>query len=495
MLTTPGGRPGARPTTTPRGPSAAGPSTRGRAAPPAPDGPSEPETDRTRATRDSFRARRSRPGPTSGPMGGPAWWAAGRGGATAGGPAAPSGPDAAGGPCRRREPRPGATGEAGGSAPGGAAGPAAGGAAGPAGGRAGGSTAHGSRRPGSDGRRGRPKATLGSTSYDDAPREPEPAWNGATWYGDSSGTYWTINPKEYADPRKHGPEYLARARRGADLASKQAPPARTSQMLPNSADARAADARFRPFQRRPPGPDPTPAVDPRPIARVPRHVATPPRARPPMPPGRHHPTSNGDRPPAPSRPGETALRPAVNVRRRGRPPAPRALLVQPNPPNRPGATSRMAFGPTGPPDDRDDGNALPSVRHSHPTTRPAGVDRLAAARPLRGAGHRRGDRLQPLRGVLHRTGVPAGLAGPAGHRRGPAPPALLARAAAIASGAVGIATIGGAAGPDRARRCPRADQPRGAGLLLAILVMAYAVGLIGAVTGRITLPARLRRSN
>ena len=28
-----------------------------------------------------------------------------------------------------------------------------------------------------------------------------------------SGTYWTINPREYADPRKHGPEYLARARR------------------------------------------------------------------------------------------------------------------------------------------------------------------------------------------------------------------------------------------------------------------------------------------
>jgi hypothetical protein len=27
------------------------------------------------------------------------------------------------------------------------------------------------------------------------------------------GTYWTINPREYADPRKHGPEYLARARR------------------------------------------------------------------------------------------------------------------------------------------------------------------------------------------------------------------------------------------------------------------------------------------
>jgi hypothetical protein len=54
-------------------------------------------------------------------------------------------------------------------------------------------------------------ATLGSTSYDDA-GEREPEWDGATWYGGSSGTYWTVNPKEYADPRKHGPEYQARGR-------------------------------------------------------------------------------------------------------------------------------------------------------------------------------------------------------------------------------------------------------------------------------------------
>jgi hypothetical protein len=60
----------------------------------------------------------------------------------------------------------------------------------------------------------RPKATIGSTSYDDADKEPfDPAWEGATWYGAGSGTYWTLNPKEYADPRKHGPEYLARSRR------------------------------------------------------------------------------------------------------------------------------------------------------------------------------------------------------------------------------------------------------------------------------------------
>jgi curved DNA-binding protein CbpA len=71
-------------------------------------------------------------------------------------------------------------------------------------------------RPGRPPRSERPpnKATLGSTSYDGADAEPlDPDWGGASWYGTSSGTYWTLNPKEYADPRKHGPEYQARARR------------------------------------------------------------------------------------------------------------------------------------------------------------------------------------------------------------------------------------------------------------------------------------------
>ncbi|MGK2850670.1 MAG: J domain-containing protein [Candidatus Limnocylindrales bacterium] len=64
------------------------------------------------------------------------------------------------------------------------------------------------------------KATLGSTSYDGADAEPfEPDWGGASWYGTTSGTYWTLNPKEYADPRKHGPEYQARARRSAEAAA------------------------------------------------------------------------------------------------------------------------------------------------------------------------------------------------------------------------------------------------------------------------------------
>ena len=65
-------------------------------------------------------------------------------------------------------------------------------------------------------RRGPRKATLGSTSYDEAVDQPfDPDWAGSSWYGTTSGTYWTLNPREYADPRKHGPEYQARARRKA----------------------------------------------------------------------------------------------------------------------------------------------------------------------------------------------------------------------------------------------------------------------------------------
>jgi curved DNA-binding protein CbpA len=90
--------------------------------------------------------------------------------------------------------------------------------AGENGGTAAGSTASGpgrARRP--SGRRRSPnKATPYSTSYDPGDEEPfEPGWSGAGWYGAASGTYWTINPKEYADPRKHGPEYQRRARRDA----------------------------------------------------------------------------------------------------------------------------------------------------------------------------------------------------------------------------------------------------------------------------------------
>ncbi|HEV7603349.1 MAG TPA: DnaJ domain-containing protein [Candidatus Limnocylindrales bacterium] len=81
--------------------------------------------------------------------------------------------------------------------------------------RAGADGATGEAASGSRGGPGN-KATFGSTSYDGVDGGPfEPDWGGASWYGTTSGTYWTLNPKEYADPRKHGPEYQARARRAA----------------------------------------------------------------------------------------------------------------------------------------------------------------------------------------------------------------------------------------------------------------------------------------
>jgi hypothetical protein len=88
------------------------------------------------------------------------------------------------------------------------------GEAGPGRQRPAGSTASGRRpRPGRRGDTSPGKATPGSTTYDAADEPFNPEWSGASWYGTTSGTYWTINPKEYADPRKHGPEYQARARR------------------------------------------------------------------------------------------------------------------------------------------------------------------------------------------------------------------------------------------------------------------------------------------
>lgn len=93
------------------------------------------------------------------------------------------------------------------------------------------------------------KARPGSTSYDEAERDAtDPRWQGATWYGQSSGTYWTINPREYADPRKHGPEYQARARRAIE-GSPGASPATAG-----SADGGAVD--------RPDGPSVTGPTDP-----------------------------------------------------------------------------------------------------------------------------------------------------------------------------------------------------------------------------------------
>ncbi|HTG40171.1 MAG TPA: DnaJ domain-containing protein [Methylomirabilota bacterium] len=161
---------------------AGGPSIRrvgGRAAAtrPVPRDPWRADPDRARTTRDTS----ARPGRAGRP-------------ASAGGPTAKG---SSGGPSTK-----GSTGTPGGST--GRGGDGVGSSQRPAG-----------DRPRPDGRKRAPnKATLGSTSYDAAADEPfEPEWSGGTWYGASSGTYWTLNPKEYADPRKHGPEYQRRARR------------------------------------------------------------------------------------------------------------------------------------------------------------------------------------------------------------------------------------------------------------------------------------------
>jgi len=140
--------------------------------------------------------------------------------------------------------------------------------------------AGGNRRSrGSGGRRAASrKATLGSTSYDEARDRVDAAWSGASWYGPTSGEYWIINPREYADPRKHGPAYQARVRQAmADGASAQ----------PDSAesvfDRRAEDGDVPPREpspreappREPPAREPPPQAEARP-----RRATTAPRERP-----------------------------------------------------------------------------------------------------------------------------------------------------------------------------------------------------------------------
>ena len=188
------------------------PADPGPAADPREPWRADPSRARASGRADGRRTPGARPG-----------GAAPRSRSTGGGPA--SGPaTSAGGPARSAGP--GATGATGtpgsrsGSRPGTAdtgAGPGAGPRPNGAGSGTSGGPAPGRGRRSSTRRRPANTATPGSTSYEGADSEPfEPGWTGATWYGASSGTYWTINPKEYADPRKHGPEYQARARRSRD---------------------------------------------------------------------------------------------------------------------------------------------------------------------------------------------------------------------------------------------------------------------------------------
>jgi hypothetical protein len=150
---------------------------------------------RARAAREQARARTGSTGGTA---------ASGASGATAGGKASWTRPGSTTGSTRRDR---GSTGAAGTSTAGnstaGADRTASG--AGPA-----------AAPGGTTGRRRRStrKATMGSTSYDEARDATDPRWAGASWYGPTTGEYWMVNPREYADPRKHGPGYSGRVRSG-----------------------------------------------------------------------------------------------------------------------------------------------------------------------------------------------------------------------------------------------------------------------------------------
>jgi curved DNA-binding protein CbpA len=188
---------------------------RGGRGPVSPRRTWEADPDRAGATYRAYGGRpRPRPGPRTGPR------------RPAGRPAKGAGPTSTAGP-------------------GTGAGPASGGAApgtpppsGPGADGQPGQTSDPFAAGSTPGERRRRKATLGSTSYDDIePGAFAPDWGGASWYGTTSGTYWTINPKEYADPRKHGPEYQARARRSGQVRARQtgaeAPPTGTDETPPD----------------------------------------------------------------------------------------------------------------------------------------------------------------------------------------------------------------------------------------------------------------------
>ena len=453
MLTGPAGRarPDARATPaaggTPGGTD--GTRARGETAPPGSGGAkhaSAADEDRVRATRGAYRTRRSGSGASE------------SGSAAADGSAGGGGSDSAGG--SGSEPF-GHSADRGDSA-----GPArAGGHAGPAGrDRPGGSTrAPGSGRPSGGGdprrRRGTRVATPGSTSYDDAPHDMEPEWAGATWYGDSSGTYWTINPKEYADPRKHGPEYLARARRAGQIDVAAAPePGHTESPVPDRMD-----------ESEPPGA------------------------------GRQERAARFAADPAASEHGRSPLN-GARVRREAR---------------------RSAAG--GPPGGQDAAVGLTGRSGFSRAWTRDGIVRDAADLQGRGAAPARFGAVRSRRVLIALIAwLPPGLAAGllindftgcgryAASCAGPEPmlawvvqPAIfalllllpaLARLAAVASAFTGIAAVGAgvtlsAAGGTHAM----GDTARG--LLAAILACAYVAGIAGALSHRVLLPAWLRRTD
>jgi hypothetical protein len=203
---------------------------------------------------------RSRPAPSSsarpssGRARGPAAdsWASRQGGT---GPRATRGAGAAPGSTGSRSSARGGQGTGGPTGAGSASDSASGDGA--SGGRGGSSRTRGPAGP----RPRRTRRAPGSTSYDGADAEPfEPEWQGASWYGGSSGTYWTLNPREFADPRKHGPEYLAR---GAESARGTAR-SRRARAADGKTDGRPTSANTAPTTGTDPGRPlggPTPADD------------------------------------------------------------------------------------------------------------------------------------------------------------------------------------------------------------------------------------------
>ena len=188
----------------------------------APRQPWDADPDRSDATRRAYggRARGPAPGGSKASDGATAGGSGGRGSAAGSGPAAGPGPAPGASAKAGPQPRPGSArpGRRGTGTNGRArSGTTGAGAADSSTGSGTAGTSPGAgpsdAPPRGPRERKRNKATLGSTSYDGVDGPFEPDWRGASWYGTTSGTYWTLNPKEYADPRKHGPEYQARARR------------------------------------------------------------------------------------------------------------------------------------------------------------------------------------------------------------------------------------------------------------------------------------------
>jgi hypothetical protein len=426
---------------------------------------SNADANRANATRDAYRARRARTGqtggtrtdPGSGPTPGTAWAREAPPGHN-GGPAAGAGAQAGSADGRPNGGRGGTAGS------------------GPAAGR---SSMHGGTS--ARDRRARRTATLGSTSYDDAPHDPEPEWGGATWYGGSSGTYWTINPKEYADPRKHGPEYLARGRRfrpapGAPSTNGNGtngnhPPVGdtddgmywtdTAGAPPDDAPAGQAgappNAAAAGAQDEPPGPTTF-----RPRTRATWSTGGPSSA-----------AGAADRPPV--------YGPSASASAR---PAPGGLGTPSGT-----ASARTRF------DEDDDEDAL-----ARPFEAPIPQRVLLALIAWPPIGYAVGAAINGATGCDRFSASCSPEASVLGWLVQPAIIALLllvpaiARPAAVASISVGIGAVigatilsiaGGAKDPTHSAYT----------LLIAILIMAYAVGLIGALSGRIRLPHWLRRSD